>query len=730
MNFPTGRARRAGKRFALVAVLAGLGSAGIGATGSWAPDAQAATVLPATGRAGAAAWSVQPTPRIPAPAGGLSRVSCSSATFCVAVGDPPLTRPLAASWNGTAWRRMPIPAATQELAGVSCTSPSFCVAAGLGHPVNATPTPLILAWNGSRWAVQPSLSIPSTQLTAVSCASPTACLAVGDTTNVIVSVDHPLAEVWNGQRWSRVTVPGGSQLNGSFGDVSCSAATACTAAGGYHKGGRFNPLIERWNGTGLSAQTASQPGTVAGISCPQDNGCVAVGHVGSSAVAQVWDGTTWTAMTLPKLVGGLDGVSCTAVTACTAVGSTVASNGNALLLAEALTGTTWKVQFTPQPSRSISSSFSGVSCVSAPECMAVGGYENQGQQVLSLDEEWDGTRWTAQSVPNLQGPPQGSFSGVSCAGPSVCTALGSYQTSGSVNVPLTEAWDGTRWAIHRSPPPAAFPINPAGISCPATTSCVAVGAQQTLQERTLPWAAVWDGSHWPAAQLPPPPGNPVVAELTSVSCGSATLCVAVGLDQGNGQDGLAYAWDGTKWTLIPPPSSTTNLEGVSCSAAASCVAVGGISSSWAALSWDGHAWKAQPTSGSPSIVAVSCTGPAACTAVGTQGGSQPLAVERWDGSTWTAQQAAPPPPAQAGFQDVSCATATACTAVGFSASASNKLSPIIQSWDGSTWVSEQAPATGSSVLYAVSCTAPDVCTAVGEQKYGTPKLAPLAEHSG
>lgn len=69
-----------------------------------------------------------------------------------------------------------------------------------------------------------------------------------------------------------------------------------------------------------------------------------------------------------------------------------------------------------------------------------------------------------------------------------------------------------------------------------------------------------------------------------------------------------------------------------------------------------------------SLFGVSCTSDTACTAVGGYRDSSNVArtlVERWDGTSWTIQSS--PTPSNVGFSsffEVSCTSATACTAVG------------------------------------------------------------------
>jgi hypothetical protein len=103
----------------------------------------------------------------------------------------------------------------------------------------------------------------------------------------------------------------------------------------------------------------------------------------------------------------------------------------------------------------------------------------------------------------------------------------------------------------------------------------------------------------------------------------------------------------SRWTFQPvplPAGDTGALSGVTCSSATNCLAVGAIDSNGDALG------------------------------------------EHWDGSTWTAQDIPVPGSSSASLSAVSYASADSCTAVGMYLSGTeNKISPLAEHWDGSTW---------------------------------------------
>jgi hypothetical protein len=78
--------------------------------------------------------------------------------------------------------------------------------------------------------------------------------------------------------------------------------------------------------------------------------------------------------------------------------------------------------------------------------------------------------------------------------------------------------------------------------------------------------------------LPSPNAGTIEDELESVSCVSASQCVAVGsTDNGSAVETLVMVWNGDVWSVLPSPNAGTIfdvLESVSCVSASQCVAVG------------------------------------------------------------------------------------------------------------------------------------------------------------
>src|SRR5262249_34941161 len=136
--------------------------------------------------------------------------------------------------------------------GVSCTSTSACIAAGASNPFTPSAKTLAERWNGTRWTIQGTPNPPQGggELNGVSCTSASACTAAGNANAGNLagrSTGHP-----------RSIPPAPTPPRAPFPfrtTVACASASACTAAGAsITSSGAFQPLAERWNGTRWAIQ--------------------------------------------------------------------------------------------------------------------------------------------------------------------------------------------------------------------------------------------------------------------------------------------------------------------------------------------------------------------------------------------------------------------------------------------------------------------------------------------
>jgi hypothetical protein len=354
------------------------------------------------------AWSVVPGAKVAkADRSYLDGVSCAPAaggkSTCFAVGSlvtgAGATRPLIERWNGRGWKVLPAPKVhglASALVAVSCATAKSCVAVGnLRATAKSASVPLIVRWNGSRWSLAAAprpTGATGTYLNGVSCATATSCVAVGNYTSAFTS-GSPIALRGSGNAWSLMKLPGpakavATQLHG----VSCTGtgkAAVCWAVGSYVErleGTPFYTVTERlahgkWTLVPSANFNRTHYSALSSVSCSSPKSCFAVGfwsHGGGAAFGARWNGKRWTEVRTPNPRGytfsSLSGVSCTSATRCVATGTYSMGTPKSLTLVEQWNGRAWKMQPSPQPPKSASSSLMSVSCTRGTRCVAVGTY--------------------------------------------------------------------------------------------------------------------------------------------------------------------------------------------------------------------------------------------------------------------------------------------------------------------------------------------------------------------
>lgn len=324
------------------------------------------------------------------------------------------------------------------------------------------------------------------------------------------------------------------------------------------------------------------------VSCVTAKSCKAVGLYTSPGVnrtlAESWNGRAWTITPSPNLGGvqnALSGVSCASPTSCMAVGTYKNDSGVNRTLVESWNGKAWAVVASPNRGTA-ANALSGVSCVSAASCMAVGGWSASGVN-RTLIESWNGAAWSVVKTSPNPGKAFNSLSGVSCASNISCKAVGEYFV-GALDRTLVESWNGKAWTVAPSPNAGTERNLLTAVSCVSALSCKAVG-EYTAAGVDLTLIESWNGKNWTVAPSPNDGANPSL--LSGVSCFSAAACRAVG-NSAAGTVGrtLVEAWNGTTWTIAPSPNPTTGstpdlngvtgsaLEGVDCASTTACKAAG------------------------------------------------------------------------------------------------------------------------------------------------------------
>ena len=326
-------------------------------------------------------------------------------------------------WDGSSWQVIPgspaPPGLDDAVLAVTCVSGSDCWAVGtaLGGQQNNPVSTLIEHWNGSGWSAVASPTpggVAGALLSAVNCPSASACWAVGLTTAADGEGLTAITEQWNGSTWSLVPSAPSGQTYDQFNGVDCTSASNCWAvgsAGATQQDPRFLPvypaapglqgLIEHWNG---SAWTV-----VPGYQAPAPEGTY------------------------------LTSTTCLSSTDCWAAGTTSDSSGNAdTTLIERWNGSSWSAAPSADPSGQTANTISGVTCLDASSCWAVGasGTANVAGasgsfQPKAFVEAWNGGSWTVEPTPNVTF--ESLLGSVACVRSVSCWAVGGAMTASGQN---------------------------------------------------------------------------------------------------------------------------------------------------------------------------------------------------------------------------------------------------------------------------------------------------------
>ena len=321
-----------------------------------------------------------------------------------------------------------------------------------------------------------------------------------------------MAEAWNGTSWSVQITPNSNGYDNHLAGVSCTSATACTAVGDFINSSSVHfTLAERWNGTSWMLQTSAEPGeygnSFTAVSCSASTACTAVGYdysqVGKTPLAERWDGAGWSVQPVPPSPGEgtrmsasyFDGVSCASATACTAVGYYFANGGADQTLSEGWNGTSWSIQRGPS-SAGTANVLNGVSCTAATTCTTAGYLVDSDGDYLTLAERWNGSSWVMLSTPSASGGVGSFFTSASCPSVTTCTAVGEFIKRPGAESTVAELWNGTSWAIEATPnPPGTVYAMLNGVSCASPTGCTAVGSFKIIGTKAT-LAEGWDGTSW------------------------------------------------------------------------------------------------------------------------------------------------------------------------------------------------------------------------------------------
>jgi hypothetical protein len=405
-------------------------------------------------------------------------------------------------------------------------------------------------------------------------------VTTGDTTSGWIPTDAPMPNALpNGLTPSSI----------SLSATSCSSASFCVSVG-WVMDDQYDhyPLVETFTNGVWSASIPASPanatssgliGELAGVSCPADGICAAVGLYNShdpqdntdfqSALLDTLSGGIWSTAegNVPGGLGPpsvvLSSVSCPSATFCSAAG-TVSGNTSVGVVWDWSFGSWAPAELPLPPNFDNSMNVNSISCPDEDDCVAVGWYEDSHFASRPLIETLSSGVWTAADAPV---PPNGVAPGVPDGTPSValfgldcpsvdyCIAGGQYTQTSQVMAPLLEVLQSGTWTPLEGPvPPDATGYAAAtveAVTCPAGGACIATG-QYGGSSGYTGMILTQSGSGWSAVDAPIAPPNTLMARrigekavvdadvstsstLSGVGCSAVGPCASSGAD---GSDGL------------------------------------------------------------------------------------------------------------------------------------------------------------------------------------------------
>ena len=153
-------------------------------------------------------------------------------------------------------------------------------------------------------------------------------------------------------------------------------------------------------------------------------------------------------------------------------------------------------------------------------CMAVGTDSYRG---VGFAEAWEGGEWKIKATQGTE------MNAVSCVSATWCMAIGKFTTGDAWQFETFEVLHGS-WIVEARTPPTpkgATEFDLSSISCTSESACTATG-YYSAEERVKTLAYRWNGSSWSQQNTLNPSEGGAGEAMLSVSCASASLCMAVG----------------------------------------------------------------------------------------------------------------------------------------------------------------------------------------------------------
>jgi hypothetical protein len=248
----------------------------------------------------------------------------------------------------------------------------------------------------------------------------------------------------------------------------------------------------------------------------------------------------------------------------------------------------------------------GVAAASSTDALAVGGF-NPGEQPTALltrpyAEHWNGTGWSATSVPLARGSNQtAQLNGVTAVAPGDGWAVGTVANPSELaSRTLAYHWDGTAWTRTPTPDPGGSTLPNAlnAVAARSSSDVLAVGGSGYPEVSLV---VRWNGSTWRQIHVPN------IGPLSAVTVAPGDVWIGGG-DQ-------VEQFNGATWTTLPTLPDSPLLTGLA-DTPTGLWAVGRVdiscgeslcTSSYAAV-WNGANWTVTPAGGGTGLSGVVAAG--------------------------------------------------------------------------------------------------------------------------
>jgi len=369
------------------------------------------------------------------------------------------------------------------------------------------------------------------------------------------------------------------------------------------------PALAASGWTIVSAPPTGQNAPLRAVSAVSGTDAWAVGYhsgntgtnVGAKALIDNWNGTAWSAASVPATPGNtalLLAVSASSATDAWAVGRTQVNKSSFEGLALHWNGTAWSVSpgFSAALSDIGGASAEGVADISPTDAYAIGDSAATASGSLV---QWNGTAWSAVTLPLPANATSNTTLGaISAHGPDDVWIVGTFLDSAThQNETFSEHFNGTAWSVVPMPLVSSSNINAFylfnGIQANSPTDVWAVGESSVVDSTTSSnLIEHWNGTAWSIVPSPSPGAGDSLTGVTTSNAANDVWAVGVTQPAGATQaQTLTLNWNGTAWSTVASPDAgrPSVLNSVSTSPGAAIVwAVGesGISGSFNPLAME------------------------------------------------------------------------------------------------------------------------------------------------